>query len=70
MTKKKPQQRKLELPSDALRVIGPQNLLSLSTPAYNPVLKTLDRIYREKGLEGIKKQKAFLIDSLKGLKMF
>ena len=70
MTKEKSQERKLDLPSEVLRVIGMENLSKLSTPAYNSALGTLSDMYHQKGLDWIKENKTFLIDDLKSLEMF
>lgn len=65
------QGRKLEMPSEVLRVIGPKHLIkNKSITAYNSALMTLDRLYKEHGLDWIKENQEYLRDSLVDLEGF
>jgi hypothetical protein len=66
--KEKSKSRKLEIPPEVFRIIGPEYLVSLSPLAYNSALETLEEMYQNRGLEWIKKNVGMLRDQLGYLK--
>jgi hypothetical protein len=62
--------RVIEMPSEVLRIMGVENLAKLSQPAYNSALLSLEKMYKEHGLEWIKENAKPLQDAMSQLEMF
>lgn len=53
-----------DVPQEVLDLIGAERINNLGTFAKGPVLSTLERIYQEEGLEGIKAKQPMLTSQL------
>lgn len=70
MPKERLQQTQLDLPSEVIQIIGAENLFLESAMKHNVMLATLEKIYKTKGLDYIKKYRDQLIENSKVLDMF
>ena len=60
----------LDLPSEVIRIIGSENLFMDNPILYNSMLASLERLYKTRGIEYIRKNRESLIASSKALEMF
>lgn len=71
MTEEKSQGRKFEVPTEVLRIIGPQHhIKKQSIVSYSIALRTLKALYKQHGLDWIRENKELLRRGLEDLEGF